>query len=88
MDTSKSEFYHFGILPSVCIHSPHEDQYSKMFIPREKCDCGHDKWMEEGSTMILGHYPDGTPIYKDVHRCEKCNQVRMSDHIGNLGKNE
>lgn len=86
MDTSKSEFYHFGILPQVCIHSANEDKYSKMYTPREKCDCGHDEWIEEGCTMILGHYPDRTPMYKDVHRCKKCNEVRMSDHIGILQK--
>jgi hypothetical protein len=79
---NKSEFYHFGLLPSVSIHSPIEDQYSKMYIAREKCDCGCNEWIEKGCTMILGHYPDGTPLYKDVHRCKKCNKVRMADHIG------
>jgi len=81
MDTSNSEFYHFGILPQLCIHSPMEDEYSKMYIAREKCDCGSSNWLEN-CTMILGHYPDGTAIYKDVHRCSECFEVRVADHIG------
>ena len=80
----KSEFYHFGILPQVCIHSVEEDQYSKMYKAREKCDCGSSDWLEEGCTMIICYYFDGTPVYKDVHRCKKCNNVRMADHIGVL----
>lgn len=79
---NKSEFFHFGILPRISIHSPIEDQYSSMYIPRKLCDCGSEQWIEEGCTMILGHYPDGTPLYKDVHRCKNCNEVRMADHIG------
>lgn len=83
MDTKNSEFFHFGILPAVCIHSPLEDRYSKMYIPREKCDCGSLEWLEEGCSMRLGNYPDGTAIYKNVHRCWFCSELRMSDHIGN-----
>ncbi len=79
---NKSEFYHFGILPQICIHSPLEDEYSYMYIPRDKCECGSTEWIEQGCTMLLGHYGDGTPIFKDVHRCKKCNEVRMADHIG------
>ena len=79
--TKNSEFYHFGLLPQVCIHSLVEDQYSKMYIPREKCDCGSSEWWTEVCTMILGHYDDGTPMYKDVHRCAICKEVRMADHV-------
>lgn len=82
IERNNSEFYHFGILPQLCIHSPFKDQYSQMYIPREKCDCGCNEWIEEGCTMILGHYPDGTPVYKDVHRCKKCYEIRIADHIG------
>ncbi len=82
MNYSDSEFYHFGILPQICIHSAIEDQYSRMYTPRQKCDCGCSEWDEEGCTMILGHYADGTPVYKDVHRCKQCHEVRMADHIG------
>lgn len=82
MNTNKSEFYHFGILPAVCIHSPLPDLYSKMYTPRETCDCGCSEWIQEGCTMILCHYPDGTPMYKDVHRCRYCAEVRMADHVG------
>jgi hypothetical protein len=77
---NKSEFFHFGILPGVCVHTPERDQYSAMYKAREKCDCGASEWLE--STMILGHCADGTPVYKDVHRCKSCNEVRMADHIG------
>lgn len=78
---SESAFLNFGLLPEVCIHSIEEDQYSKLYIPRKKCDCGSNEWIEEGCTMVLAHYPDGTPIYKDVHRCKNCFEVRMADHI-------
>lgn len=77
MDTSKSEFYHFGILPQVCIHSLDEDEYSKMYIPKEKCDCGCADWIESTMQMFTGcDWP------KPVHRCKKCNQVRTANHIG------
>lgn len=77
---NKSEFLHFGILPQVCIHSPIEDEYSKMYIAQETCECGSSTWIE--STMILGHFPDGEAVEKDVHRCDSCNEVRMAKHIG------
>lgn len=32
--TNNSAFYHFGIIPSICIHSLDEDEYSKMYIPK------------------------------------------------------
>jgi len=79
---NNSEFLYFGILPSMCIHSVIEDEYSKMYIARKSCDCGCEEWLQDGCTMILGNYPDGTPVYKDVHRCKKCKEVRMADHIG------
>lgn len=82
MKTNNSEFYHFGILPQVTIHSVVEDKYSHMYIPRENCDCGCSEWITEGCTMVLAHYSDGTPIYKDVHRCNECKSVRLAYHIG------
>ncbi len=83
IDTNKSEFYHFGILPRACIHSPIPDQYSPMYKPQEECEkCGCKEWHTKGCSMILGHYPDGTPMYKDVHRCKNCFEVRMAFHIG------
>ena len=79
--TNKSEFYHFGILPEICIHSPIEDKYSKMYTPREKCDCGCSEWIEGKMDIVKPvngyQYPQ-----KDVHRCKNCNEVRMADHIG------
>ncbi len=81
IDVKNSEFAHFGILPGICIHSLVEDQYSKMYIPREKCKCGSTEWIE--STMdivkpVIGYeFPK-----KDIHRCNECNEVRMADHIG------
>lgn len=86
--TNNSEFYHFDILPQLTIHTVIPDDYSPMYKPRERCDCGCDEWLEEGCTMILGHYPDGTPVYKDVHRCKTCYEVRMADHIGIIQSNE
>lgn len=73
---NKSEFYHFEILPKVCIHSIQEDKYSKMYKPRDKCECGCSEWII--STMIVNVYlPE-----KDVYRCKSCNEIRLSDHIG------
>lgn len=78
MDTSKSEFFHFGILPRVCIHSPIEDQYSKMYLPREKCECGSSQWIDGEINITNGlEFPR-----KQVHRCKECDEVRMADHIG------
>ena len=78
---NKSEFYHFGILPQVSIHSIIEDQYSKMYIPREKCDCGHNEWIEGEMDIIKPSFGFEFPK-KPVHRCKKCKEVRMADHIG------
>ncbi len=77
-----SALYQFGLLPEICIHTPKEDEYSKMYNPQKQCDCGCKEWIEEGCTMILGHYNDGTPMYKDVHRCKNCFKVRIATHIG------
>lgn len=78
--TDKSEFYHFGLLPQVCIHSPIEDQYSKMYTPRQACDCGCAEWIDGKMDIIV---PVGFKFpQKDVHRCKQCNEVRMADHIG------
>lgn len=76
MDTSKSEFFHFGILPQVSIHSPIIDYYSKMYIPRETCECGSKEWIDSTMIMFEGYAP------KDIHRCKKCNEIRVADHIG------
>lgn len=81
MDVSKSEFFHFGILPSVCIHSPIKDEYSNNYIPREKCDCGCTEWVESTMKLVGDSFGYEFPT-KDVHRCKQCNQVRMADHKG------
>ena len=72
----KSAFYHFGILPSVCIYTIKEDKYSKMYKVRDKCECGCSEWMP--STMIIHKL---LPL-KDIHRCKNCNEIRLCDHIG------
>ncbi len=79
--TKNSEFYHFGILPEICIHSIVEDEYSKMYIPREKCDCGGTEWIE-GKMDIVKPINGYRFPQKEVHRCKICNEVRVSDHIG------
>ncbi len=76
-----SEFYHFGILPSVCIHSLIEDEYSKMYIPRQSCECSCEIWID-GKMDIVKPINGYTFPKKDVHRCADCNEVRMADHIG------
>jgi len=76
-----SEFAHFGILPEICIHSLVEDEYSKMYIPREKCDCGCRDWIE-GKMDIVKPIKGYQFPKKDVNRCKNCNEVRMADHIG------
>lgn len=77
MDISKSEFYHFGILPQVCIHSLDEDEFSKMYTPQEKCDCGCGDWIESEMQICANFYSP-----KKVHRCKTCNEVRIANHIG------
>lgn len=79
--TDTSEFYHFGILPQICIHSPIQDEYSKMYIPQEVCECGSKDWIDGKMDIIKPIYGLHFPK-KDVHRCKKCNKVRMSNHIG------
>ncbi len=81
MDTSKSDFFHFGTLPQVCIHSVIEDEYSKMYIPQETCDCGCKEWIN-GTMDIIEPVPGSSYPKKDVHRCKKCNKVRIANHIG------
>lgn len=76
-----SPFYHYGILPEVCIHSTKEDEYSKMYSPREKCDCGSSEWIEGKMDIVQPVHGYKFP-QKDVHRCKKCNEVRVADHIG------
>lgn len=76
METSNNEFYHFGILPQKCIHTPIPDQYSKMYIPQESCECGCKDWVD--STMELFKM---MPV-KHVHRCAACNEVRIANHLG------
>lgn len=72
----KSEFFHFGILPQVCIHSLIENEYSKMYIPQETCDCGCKEWVDSTMVIIEG-FPE-----KEVHRCKDCNKVRIAYRIG------
>jgi hypothetical protein len=80
-----SAFLNFKLLPEVALHTIEEDEYSELYIPREKCDCGCSEWIEKGCTMILG-FCYGDPIYKDVHRCKECDEVRMADHISKMVK--
>lgn len=82
-----SEFYHFGILPQLTIHSPVEDSYSHMYIPRDKCDCGCGEWKDGEMELI---YPIAGVSFpkKHVHRCANCNDVRMADHKGMKETNE
>lgn len=76
-----SEFFYFGILPQQCIHSLIEDEYSKMYIPQQKCECGCGEWVN--STMKMFEDINGYEFPKKyVHRCANCNEVRMADHIG------
>lgn len=57
-----------------------EDEYSKMYIPREKCECGCSEWIE-GKMNIVEPVNGYQFPQKDVNRCKKCNEVRMADHI-------
>jgi hypothetical protein len=80
MNTDNSAFYHFDILPGICIHWVEEDQYSKMYKPMAKClECGHTEFREAKMKIIEG-FPD--EFDKRVHRCNECNEVRMATHIG------
>lgn len=81
MNTSKSEFFHFGILPQICIHSVIEDEYSKMYIPQKICNCGCEEWIQ-GTMDIIKPIPGFSFPKKDVHRCKECNSVRIANHIG------
>ena len=81
MGLNNSEFYHFGILPQVCIHSLDEDEYSKMYVPQEKCDCGCSDWIESTMKIIKDSFGYEFPK-KRVHRCTECNEVRIAHHIG------
>ncbi len=81
MDTSKSDFFHFGTLPNVCIHSLDEDEFSKMYIPQDRCNCGGNEWID--STMkIIEDFMGYEFPKKRVHRCKACNEVRIAHHIG------
>lgn len=81
MDLSKSEFYHFGIFPQICIHSLDEDEYSQMYTPQETCDCGCKEWIESTMKIVEDYMGYEFPL-KRVHRCKYCNKVRISNHIG------
>lgn len=72
----RSCFYHFGILPQACIHSLIEDEYSKMYEPEKNCKCGCENWYEDDAVLFIGLPP------KKVHRCKRCNELRMGIHIG------
>ncbi len=79
-DISNSKFYHLGILPQICIHNPIDGEYSKMYLARKKCDCGNEEWRE--SFMDVIQPTDGYAWEKKrVHRCTKCNEIRMADYI-------
>jgi hypothetical protein len=77
---NNSAFAHFGLLPRVCIHQPEKDEYSHMYKAREVCDCGCNKWID--GKMALAQIMDVQCMFKNVHRCKKCNEVRVADHIG------
>ena len=85
-EVKKSEFYHFGILPQVCIHSIVEDEYSAMYIPQDKCDCGCNEWID--STMFLAKISGIPCLEKEVHRCKDCNKVRIATHKGIIEERE
>lgn len=79
-EIKNSEFFHFGLLPSVCIHTLVQDQYSHMYIPEEICTCGCNEWVEGKMALFE---KDGLPyMFKDVHRCKNCNKVRIANHVG------
>ena len=78
-----SAFFNFGILPEVCIHTPEEDQYSPIYKPREKCECGASEWIE-GEMEIVKSMTGYEFPKKHVQRCKCCHEVRMADHIGVL----
>jgi hypothetical protein len=75
------EFYHFGLLPQVCIHSLDKDEYSKSYIAQEICDCGCKEWIESTIKMFEDYMEYDFPL-KRVHRCQQCNTVRIAHHIG------
>ncbi len=77
MNIYESEFFKYGKLPNVCIHSLSEDQYSKHYIPQERCDCGCEEWIE-GKMKIIEDMGDYVYPLKDVHRCKECNEVRVA----------
>lgn len=79
--SKESAFLHFEVLPRVCIHSLKADEYSKMYTPQEKCDCGCSEWIE--STMMITADDSFVKLPpKGVHRCINCNEVRTATHIG------
>jgi len=43
--------------------------------------CEHSEWLTEGCTAVIGYYTDGTPKYKDVHRCKKCYKVKVEKDV-------
>jgi hypothetical protein len=82
-----SEFYHFGVLPQLTIHSPIVDQYSHMYIPRDSCDCGCSEW-KDGELDLIQPIRGFTLPKKQVHRCVNCSNLRMADHKGRKETNE
>lgn len=74
---TKSDFYKSGKLPKVCIHSLVEDKYSEFYEAVKKCECGGEEWVESEMEILkpsMGHvFPT-----KPVHRCKKCDTVRMA----------
>lgn len=75
MNPDDIAFLQFGLLPEVSIHTLFKDEWSDLYIPREKCECGCKEWIESTMKMFAGYY--AVP----VHRCKMCNKVRVADHI-------
>ena len=86
-NNNESAFYHFGILPNICVHSLIEDEYSKMYFPRERCVCGSCEWIPGKMDIINPLHGFDFPK-KDVHRCKECNEIRMADHIGIINEKQ
>lgn len=64
-------------LPKVTIHSLIQDDQSKFYQAQLICKCGNDKWID--STLKMCSNP--TIPFKKVHRCESCNEVRISHKL-------
>ena len=72
------DFFNYGTLPKVCIHTPKPDNFSDYYSPRGICKCGSSDWID-GEMDILKSKIDHVWPKKPVHRCKKCEEVRLSD---------